>query len=84
MKLLKLLSFAGLVCAAAAETVSRIVAVGDLHGDYQKTIDLLHDAGLIDPQYLKWTGGNTTLVQVVCVEPIHHRYLAMDMLIHSY
>ncbi len=40
----------------------RIVAVGDLHGDYAAWIDIARDAGLIDASN-KWIGGRTTLVQ---------------------
>ena len=40
----------------------RVVAVGDLHGDYQATLDVLHAAKLIDDS-AHWSGGNATLVQ---------------------
>ncbi|MES2904884.1 MAG: metallophosphoesterase [Pseudomonadota bacterium] len=40
----------------------RIVAVGDLHGDYAAWIDIARDAGLIDAKN-KWIGGRTVLVQ---------------------
>lgn len=40
----------------------RIVAVGDLHGDYAAWIDIARDAGLIDVKN-KWTGGRAVLVQ---------------------
>lgn len=43
--------------------VSRIVAIGDLHGDYQKFADMLRTAGLIDAQN-NWSGGRTHLVQM--------------------
>lgn len=43
--------------------VSRIVAIGDLHGDYDKFADMLRTAGLIDA-HNNWTGGNTHLVQL--------------------
>jgi hypothetical protein len=46
----------------AASASGRIVAVGDLHGDYGAWIDIARDAGLIDKKD-RWTGGNTTLVQ---------------------
>lgn len=41
----------------------RIVAVGDLHGDYPAWIAILRDAGLIDSSN-RWSGGKTTLVQL--------------------
>lgn len=40
----------------------RIVAVGDLHGDYSAWIDIARDTGLVDPAN-KWIGGRTILVQ---------------------
>jgi hypothetical protein len=42
--------------------VERIVAVGDLHGDYEQYLDVLASAGLVNARG-KWTGGNTHLVQ---------------------
>lgn len=41
----------------------RIVAVGDLHGDYAAWIAIARDAGLIDSNN-RWSGGRTTLVQL--------------------
>ncbi len=51
--------------AAQAQVPSgpqRIVAVGDLHGDYSAWIDIARDAGLVDAGN-KWVGGRTLLVQ---------------------
>jgi Calcineurin-like phosphoesterase len=42
--------------------VERIVAVGDVHGDYDQLVAVLRSAGLIDEQG-NWTGGKTHLVQ---------------------
>lgn len=42
--------------------VERIVAIGDLHGDYDNYIATLQAAGLVDKKG-KWTGGKTHLVQ---------------------
>jgi hypothetical protein len=42
--------------------VERIVAIGDLHGDYEQYQKVMRDAGLINPRG-KWTGGKTHLVQ---------------------
>ncbi|MEM9695986.1 MAG: metallophosphoesterase [Myxococcota bacterium] len=42
----------------------RIVAVGDLHGDFEATVDLLELAALIDGHDHRWVGGATTLVQL--------------------
>jgi hypothetical protein len=46
----------------AIETTERIVAVGDIHGAYDKFVDILREAGLIDSRR-RWTGGRTVLVQ---------------------
>jgi hypothetical protein len=40
----------------------RIVAIGDLHGDYDGFVQLLRDASLVDGK-LNWRGGKTHLVQ---------------------
>jgi len=42
--------------------VERIVAVGDVHGDYEQLVAVLKSAGLINEQG-NWTGGKTHLVQ---------------------
>jgi hypothetical protein len=49
--------------APPAPQPSRIVAVGDLHGDFAVWRDIAGGAGLIDGGG-HWTGGRTTLVQV--------------------
>jgi hypothetical protein len=41
----------------------RIIVIGDLHGDYNLTIDSLKVAGVIDDK-LNWTGKDTVIVQV--------------------
>ncbi len=65
----RLLAVAALVLAAiglsplaAQNAAQRIVAVGDLHGDYDAWIAIATDAGLIGPDK-KWRGGRTTFVQ---------------------
>ena len=61
----RLLLFALLFAAApmlAQTPPPRIVAVGDLHGDYAAWIDIARDARLIDPAN-RWAGGRTILVQ---------------------
>lgn len=45
------------------EGVERIVAVGDIHGDYGNYIATLQAAGVVDRKE-KWSGGETHLVQV--------------------
>jgi hypothetical protein len=42
--------------------VERVVAIGDLHGDYAQYINVMRSAGLIDKKG-KWSGGKTHLVQ---------------------
>lgn len=42
--------------------VNRIVAVGDVHGDFEQFVAALRSAGLIDSQG-NWTGGKSHLVQ---------------------
>jgi hypothetical protein len=42
--------------------VERVVAVGDVHGDYDQFVTVLRSAGLLDGR-LKWAGGKTHLVQ---------------------
>lgn len=48
---------------AHAKDPPRIVAVGDLHGDYSAWVDVARDARLIDAKG-NWIGGSTTLVQL--------------------
>jgi hypothetical protein len=54
--------------AAAAEPqsvwsgVSRVVAIGDVHGDYEQFVTVLRSAGLIDGKD-SWIGGEAHLVQ---------------------
>jgi len=47
----------------AWNNVDRIVAVGDLHGDYDQFIKVLQDAGVINKR-MNWIGGKTHLVQL--------------------
>ena len=57
--------FAAVPLAARAQSLAapqRIVAVGDLHGDYAAWIDIARDARLIDAKN-KWIGGRSVLVQ---------------------
>jgi len=44
------------------EEPTRLVAIGDVHGDYQATINALKVAGVINNN-LEWAGGNTVVVQ---------------------
>jgi hypothetical protein len=40
-----------------------VVAIGDVHGDFDDFVAILQKVGLIDPQH-HWTGGKTNFVQV--------------------
>ena len=44
------------------EGVERIVAIGDVHGDYERFVKLIQEAGLINAKR-KWIGGRAHLVQ---------------------
>ncbi len=41
--------------------IRRVVAFGDIHGDYQRFLELLHTAGIADAKN-SWIGGETHLV----------------------
>ena len=43
--------------------VPRLVAIGDLHGDFEKTRRAFRAAGLITGENDTWSGGSTTVVQ---------------------
>jgi len=43
--------------------IGRVVAVGDVHGAYDRFVEILKAAGVIDAE-LHWSGGNTHLVQL--------------------
>ncbi|HET7708882.1 MAG TPA: metallophosphoesterase [Sphingomicrobium sp.] len=53
----------GSVAPAQQPRTPRIVAVGDLHGDYSAWIDIARAAGLIDGRG-RWAGGRTIFVQL--------------------
>jgi len=63
MVFLALAALLTLTPAQAARQTERIVAVGDLHGDYAAWLDIARAAGIIDPAG-HWAGGRTTLVQL--------------------
>ncbi|MBY6015542.1 metallophosphoesterase [Qipengyuania gaetbuli] len=48
---------------AAPAAPARIVAVGDLHGDYEAWEEIARAAGIVDTKGV-WSGGGTTLVQM--------------------
>lgn len=61
--LLALAALLSFTPAQAAKQPERIVAVGDLHGDYGAWLDIARAAGIIGPDG-HWAGGKTTLVQL--------------------
>ena len=62
--LLLLILTAGQAWTAPGVTPSpgRVLAIGDIHGDFKALTGILRDIGLID-QNNHWVGGETTLVQ---------------------
>jgi Calcineurin-like phosphoesterase len=52
-----------LAVSATAAPLHRIVAVGDLHGDFSAWRDILRSASLVDNKG-RWAGGDTILIQV--------------------
>jgi Calcineurin-like phosphoesterase len=54
---------AGAAASCAIDGVERVVAIGDVHGAYDRFVDILKASALIDAQ-LKWSGGATHLVQL--------------------
>ena len=46
----------------AAEGTSRVVAIGDIHGDFDALVSILREVELVDTQH-RWIGGTATLVQ---------------------
>ncbi|WP_128891709.1 metallophosphoesterase [Erythrobacter sp. HKB08] len=49
--------------ASAQDDARRIVAVGDLHGDFEAWREIAQAAGIVDG-HGKWVGGDTVLVQL--------------------
>jgi hypothetical protein len=49
--------------ACEFENVDRVIAVGDIHGAYDRFVEILQTTELIDAS-LKWSGGKTHLVQL--------------------
>ncbi|MEZ5489547.1 MAG: metallophosphoesterase [Gammaproteobacteria bacterium] len=45
------------------DDIERIVALGDLHGDYERYVEALFSAGLVDSEH-NWIGGETHFVQI--------------------
>lgn len=49
-------------CSTAVTGPQRVVAIGDIHGEYDGFTSILRQAGLVDQQ-LRWSGGNARFVQ---------------------
>ena len=60
--LITLLALPLLLQVSGAAASSRVVAIGDVHGDLNALVSILQEAGIIDDQR-HWSGGNATLVQ---------------------
>ncbi len=60
--LLIVLFFVSAFSSSAQSGQARIVAVGDIHGDYEAFVSILREAKLIDSRR-RWKGGKATLVQ---------------------
>ena len=67
ISVLLFLVLVGLASAGPAknplEHAETVVAIGDVHGDFDDFVAILKQVGLIDEQH-HWTGGKTTLIQV--------------------
>lgn len=53
----------------AVPAADRLIAIGDLHGDFPKAKRAFKLAGLIGDDD-RWTGGTTVCVQVICKGPL--------------
>ena len=47
----------------AGRDVPKVVAVGDLHGDYEAWLEIARQSGIAD-RTGRWAGGDTVLVQL--------------------
>jgi len=61
-RLARLATLLALLAPATASPLHRIVAVGDLHGDFSAWRDILRSASLVDNKG-HWSGGDTILIQ---------------------
>lgn len=55
--------FCFVLAVVAPAAPERVVAIGDIHGDFEAFIGILQRAHLIDPMH-RWSGMNATLVQL--------------------
>jgi hypothetical protein len=76
-----LCGFHALVAEDVWRGIDRVVAIGDVHGDFQQFTTILRSAGLIDRSN-RWTGGKTHLVQTGDVlDRGPHSRKVMDLLV---
>jgi hypothetical protein len=61
LRLALLIAIISLATASAFAADQRIVAVSDIHGDYDSFVQILKAAGVVDAK-ARWSGGRTTLV----------------------
>ncbi len=61
--IISLIFFINILFTVKALALPPIIAIGDLHGDYEGTLTLLKKADIIDEK-LNWIGGNKILVQL--------------------
>jgi hypothetical protein len=54
---------AGAASSCEFDGVERVVAVGDVHGAYDRYLEILRAAGIVDADG-RWSGGRTHLVQI--------------------
>jgi hypothetical protein len=59
---LLLVAIIAMAISSSVSASSRIVAIGDIHGEYAGVTSVLRAAGLLDARN-RWNGGNATLVQ---------------------
>lgn len=50
------------IATASTQAPARVLAIGDIHGEFNGLVEILEAADLINDR-LEWTGGETTLVQ---------------------
>ena len=55
-------SICSLMAGVSATEARRLVAIGDVHGEYEGLVRILREADLIDEEN-RWIGGDATLVQ---------------------
>ncbi len=61
--LLLLVTGRAVAAPSAGESLGSVIAIGDVHGDFDDFVTILQHTNLIDKQN-QWAGGKTTLVQV--------------------